>query len=169
MTGKWHVGMHGKEKWPLQRGFEHFYGILASASSYLKPQGGRGLTLDNTICLLLNPPIIQRMLFTDYAIRFIDEQTDDNPFFLYLAYNAPHWPLHAKDKDLEKFASKYDKGWEAVREERYRKMVELGIVNPDWKLAEWESRAWNELTEAERDSSSLRMSVLCRPSLLHGL
>ena len=50
-----------------------------------------------------------------------------------------------KDKDLEKFASKYDKGWEAVREERYRKMVELGIVNPDWKLAEWESRAWNEL------------------------
>ena len=48
---------------------------------------------------------------------------------------------------------------EAVREERYRKMVELGIVNPDWKLAEWESRAWNELTEAERDSSSLRMSV----------
>ena len=89
----------------------------------------------------------------------IDEQTDDNPFFLYLAYNAPHWPLHAKDKDLEKFAGKYDKGWEAVREERYRKMVELGIVNPDWKLAEWESRAWNELTEAERDSSSLRMSV----------
>lgn len=84
---------------------------------------------------------------------------DDNPFFLYLAYNAPHWPLHAKDKDLEKFAGKYDKGWEAVREERYRKMVELGIVNPDWKLAEWESRAWNELTEAERDSSSLRMSV----------
>lgn len=76
-----------------------------------------------------------------------------------MAYNAPHWPLHAKDKDLEKFAGKYDKGWEAVREERYRKMVELGIVNPDWKLAEWESRAWNELTEAERDSSSLRMSV----------
>ena len=68
----------------------------------------------------------------------IDEQTDDNPFFLYLAYNAPHWPLHAKDKDLEKFAGKYDKGWEAVREERYRKMVELGIVNPDWKLAEWQ-------------------------------
>lgn len=159
MTGKWHVGMHGKEKWPLQRGFEHFYGILAGASSYLKPQGGRGLTLDNTNLPAPQSPYYTTDAFTDYAIRFIDEQTDDNPFFLYLAYNAPHWPLHTKDKDLEKFAGKYDKGWEAVREERYRKMVELGIVNPDWKLAEWESRAWNELTEAERDSSSLRMSV----------
>ena len=48
MAGKWHLGMHGEEKWPLQRGFERFYGILAGACSYLRPSGGRGLTLDNT-------------------------------------------------------------------------------------------------------------------------
>ena len=47
MAGKWHLGMHGQEKWPLQRGFERFYGILAGAASYLRPEGGRGLTLDN--------------------------------------------------------------------------------------------------------------------------
>ncbi|MCY7359662.1 MAG: sulfatase-like hydrolase/transferase, partial [Rudanella sp.] len=54
MAGKWHVGMHGKEKWPLQRGFERYYGILAGATSYFRPQGGRGLTLDNQPLL---PPI----------------------------------------------------------------------------------------------------------------
>ena len=48
MAGKWHLGMHGQEKWPLQRGFDRFYGILAGASSYLRPHGGRGLTHDNT-------------------------------------------------------------------------------------------------------------------------
>ena len=56
MTGKWHVGLHGKEKWPLQRGFEHFYGILAGATSYLQPRGGRGLTLDNMHLRCLHRP-----------------------------------------------------------------------------------------------------------------
>lgn len=159
MTGKWHVGMLGKEKWPLQRGFERYYGILAGASSYLKPQGGRGLTLDNTKLPPPQSPYYTTDAFTDYAIRFIDEQPDDKPFFLYLAYNAPHWPLHAKDKDIEQFAGKYDRGWQAVREQRYKRMVELGIVRPEWEAAEWESRKWDELTEEERAESSLRMSV----------
>lgn len=159
MAGKWHVGMLGKEKWPLQRGFERFYGILAGAASYLQPQGGRGLTLDNTPLPPPQSPYYTTDAFTDYAIRFIDGQTDDKPFFLYLAYNAPHWPLQAKDQDIEKFAGKYDKGWQAIREERRKRMVELGITNPEWELAEWESRTWDDLTEEERDNSSLRMSV----------
>ena len=49
MSGKWHVGMHGQEKWPLQRGFDHFYGILSGACSYLQPHGDRNLTLDNQL------------------------------------------------------------------------------------------------------------------------
>ena len=57
MAGKWHVGMHGEEKWPLQRGFDRFYGILAGACNYLQPKGGRGLTLDNT---RLDVPCVQR-------------------------------------------------------------------------------------------------------------
>ena len=159
MTGKWHVGLHGKEKWPLQRGFDHFYGILSGASSYLKPQGGRGLTLDNTQLPPPQSPYYTTDAFTDHAIQFIDEQEDDKPFFLYLAYNAPHWPLHAKDKDIEKFAGKYNKGWQFIREQRHKKMMELGIVDPGWELAEWESRDWNDLTEKEQDDSALRMSV----------
>ena len=94
--------MHGEEKWPLQRGFERFYGILAGACSYLRPSGGRGLTLDNTKLPEPEAPYYTTDAFTDYAIRFVDEQKDDKPFFLYLAFNAPHWPLQAKEEDIQK-------------------------------------------------------------------
>ena len=159
MTGKWHVGMHGKEKWPLQRGFEHFYGVLAGASSYLQPKGGRGLTLDNTNLPTPRPPYYTTDAFTDHAISFLEQQTDDKPFFLYLAYNAPHWPLQAKDADIEKMAGRYAQGWQQTREQRRQRMVEMGLVKDEWGLAEWESRTWNQLSEQEQDNSALRMSV----------
>lgn len=159
MSGKWHVGMHGEDKWPLQRGFEHFYGILAGACSYLKPQGGRGLTLDNTHLPAPEQPYYTTDAFADHAIQFLDGQQDDKPFFLYLAFNAPHWPLHAKQEDINKFIGKYDKGWEAIRTERQNKMVQLGLIDPQWGLAEWESRSWQQLTPEEQHNSALRMSV----------
>ena len=103
MAGKWHLGMHGEEKWPLQRGFERFYGILGGACSYFRPEGGRGLTLDNTKLPAPDAPYYTTDAFTDNAMSFIGQQKDDNPFFLYLAYNAPHWPLQSKDEDIAKF------------------------------------------------------------------
>jgi len=159
MVGKWHLGMHGMEKWPLQRGFDRYYGILSGAASYLRPQGMRGLTLDNSELPPPRDPYYTTDAFTDHAIEFLKSGRDDDPFFLYVAYNAPHWPLQAKDADIEKFIGKYDAGWEAVREARHKRMIELGIVDGDWKLAEWESRGWEELTEEERRHSALRMSV----------
>ncbi len=159
MTGKWHVGMHGREKWPLQRGFEHFYGILAGATNYLRPHGGRGLTIDNTKLPPPQAPYYTTDAFTDHAIKFIDEQKDDKPFFLYLAFNAPHWPLQAKDKDIEMMAGRYNKGWQEVREARRKRMVEMGLIRDEWGLAEWESRTWDQLTEQEQENSALRMSV----------
>lgn len=159
MAGKWHLGMDGMEKWPLQRGFDRFYGILAGACSYLAPQGGRGLTLDNENLPKPEPPYYTTDAFTDHAISFMESRRDDKPFFLYMAYNAPHWPLHAKDEDIEKFRGKYDQGWEAVRGKRYERMVELGIVDKSWGLAEWENRSWDQLTDQERANSALRMSV----------
>ena len=66
--------MHGEEKWPLQRGFERFYGILSGACSYLRPSGGRGLTLDNTKLPAPDAPYYTTDAFADYAIQFVDEQ-----------------------------------------------------------------------------------------------
>lgn len=160
MAGKWHLGMHGMDKWPLQRGFERFYGILAGACSYLRPDGGRGLTLDNTKLPAPDAPYYTTDAFTDYAISFIDGQKDDNPFFLYLAYNAPHWPLQAKQQDIDKFYRTYrEKGWDEIRKERHRRMVELGIIDSNVGYAEWENRSWDELSEEEKDNTAYRMAV----------
>ncbi len=160
MAGKWHLGMHGQEKWPLQRGFEHFYGILAGACSYLRPDGGRGLTRDNTKLSAPEAPYYTTDAFTDNAIRFIDEQQDDKPFFMYLAFNAPHWPLQAKEEDIAKFTELYrEKGWDEIREARLQRMIELGIIGSDTEFAQWENRHWNELTETEKDNVAYRMAV----------
>lgn len=159
MTGKWHVGMHGEEKWPLQRGFDRFYGILAGACNYLRPQGGRGLTLDNTKLDAPAQPYYTTDAFTDYALDFISNREKDNPFFLYLAFNAPHWPLQAKQEDIDKFMHRYDCGWQEIRKARFEKQKALGIISRDTELAEWESRNWNQLTDEEKANSSLRMAV----------
>ena len=150
LSGKWHLGMHGQEKWPLQRGFDHFYGILAGACSYLRPEGGRGLTEDNTRLPAPEQPYYSTDAFTDRAIGFIDDRPADGaPYFLFLSYNAPHWPLQAKQEDIDKFLGKYKKGWRAVREARLKRMVKMGLVDPKWRLAQWEARTWDELTEQE--------------------
>lgn len=161
MTGKWHVGMHGEQKWPLQRGFERYYGILAGATSYLKPDGGRGLTADNIKLPAPEGEYYTTDAFTDQAIRFIQEQNDEKPFFLYLAYNAPHWPLQAKKEDYEKFVGHYMKGWDVLREERYQKQKVIGLFDRDIPLSPRDSRVrpWNEVDEVQKKESDFRMAV----------
>ena len=160
MAGKWHLGMHGQEKWPLQRGFERFYGILAGAASYLRPEGGRGLMLDNEHLPAPESPYYTTDAFTDHALQFVGEQKDDKPFFLYLAFNAPHWPLQAKEEDIQKFTKLYrSKGWDKIRQERYNRMQKMGIIDKNVGFAEWENRSWDELTEKEKDESAYRMAV----------
>lgn len=161
MAGKWHLGFHEKEKWPLQRGFEKFYGILAGATSYLKPQGGRGLTYNNT---KLSPPegrYYTTDAFTDSAVRFLRDQKDDKPFFLYLAFNAPHWPLQAKEEDIKLFAEKYAIGWDNVRANRYQKQLQMGLVEKQWGFSERDTavRAWNALNAEEKKRVTYRMAV----------
>ena len=161
MAGKWHVGMHGEEKWPLQRGFDHYYGILAGACSYLKPSGGRGLTQDNTKLPTPEGEYYTTDAFTDNAIRFIHEQKDEKPFFLYLAYNAPHWPLQAKKVDYDKFVGKYMKGWDVLRKERYQRQKAMKIFDREIPLSPRDSRVrpWNEVNEIQKKESDFRMAV----------
>ncbi len=161
MAGKWHVGIHGEEKWPLQRGFDRYYGILAGACSYLKPAGGRGLTSDNTKLPAPEGEYYTTDAFTDNAIQFIKEQKDEKPFFLYLAYNAPHWPLQAKKADYEKFVGKYMKGWDVLREERYQRQKAMNLFDREIPLSPRDSRVrdWSEVDEAQKKESDFRMAV----------
>ena len=161
MTGKWHLGMDGEEKWPMQRGFEKYYGILAGASSYLMPEGGRGLTYMNTHLDAPKQPYYTTDAFTDSAINFINTQKDNNPFFLYLAYNAPHWPLQAKQEDIKKFEGKYLQGWDKIREARFKKQLALGIIDKGTELSPRapEVRPWEQLSEMEKKNVAYRMAV----------
>jgi arylsulfatase len=161
MAGKWHVGYHGPEKWPLARGFDRYYGILSGACSYLRPSGGRGLTLDNEPVPPPDGDYYTTDAFTDYALRFIREQQDNEPFFLYLAFNAPHWPLHAKEEDIAKFVGKYLTGWDRLREERHARQIEMGIVREEWPLSPRDegARAWDDLTEEQKTELDYRMAV----------
>jgi len=161
LAGKWHLGYHGAEKWPLARGFEHFYGIIAGAASYLRPDGPRGLTLDNTPLPAPEGKYYTTDAFTDHALQFIHEQKDDHPFFLYLAYNAPHWPLHALPEDIAQFTGRYRAGWDQLRQARLAREIELGVVPPGTVLSPRDDgvRAWESLTEEQKTQLDCRMAV----------
>jgi arylsulfatase len=101
--------------------------------------------------------------FADHAIEFVDEAKSRNqPFFLYLAFNAPHWPLQALPEDIKKNRGAYDAGWQSIREARLHRMVDLGIVSKDSGMAPMDRGkvpAWDQLTGAQRREWSLRMSI----------
>ena len=162
MAGKWHLGQRDESKWPLQRGYDRYYGILAGATSYLRPTGQRGLTLGNQ---QLPPPTDTNYYttdaFTDFAIQTVRENKKGDPFFLYLAFNAPHWPLQAKPDDIAKFVGKYRAGWDKLREERYARQLKIGIVSPDWPLSTRDpgARAWDALTPEQQTNLDYRMAV----------
>jgi arylsulfatase len=88
-------------------------------------------------------------------------QDEDNPFFLYLAYNAPHWPLHAKQEDIEKYEGYYDLGYNAIREKRYQKMLDLGIIDRETSpLSEAVyEQSWEALSEEGREKEIMRMQI----------
>ena len=98
--------------------------------------------------------------FTKNAISYLEEyKNEDKPFFLYLAFTAPHDPLMAWPEDIVKYRGKYKAGYKTIRNARYKKMLELGMVDPSMKLSEQTARDWESLTEEEKDQEDLRMSI----------
>jgi arylsulfatase A-like enzyme len=142
MSGKWHVTKHvdywqtwltedqkiytSKHNWPRQRGFDEFFGTIHGAGSYFNPAT---LTRNNTP-VEAGEDFYYTDAITDHAVEFIRlhaEKNADKPFFTYIAYTAPHWPLHALKEDIQKYKGKFDKGWDKVRAERMARMVKMGI------------------------------------------
>ncbi len=160
MAGKWHVG-ENRPHWPCDRGFDRYFGLISGASNYWKLDGPRKMALDNEP---YRPPSDGKFYmtdaFTDHAVKFVDEASGKpNPFFLYLAYTAPHWPLHAWPEDIARFRGKYKKGWDVLREERHRRQLSMGIVDKKWPLTPRDPKvpAWNDAQN--KDDWDLRMSV----------
>ncbi|MFC6101201.1 arylsulfatase [Olivibacter domesticus] len=162
MAGKWHLGMEQKTQWPLQRGFDRFYGILDGASNYFQPAPPRGITLNNENISTQDPHYYTTDAFTDHAIQFIDEnhqQKSGQPFFLYLAYNAPHWPLQAPKEVIDKYRNRYREGWTKLREERYQRMKQMGLVDANWALSKQDIFNWDTLPPEKQDEMALRRAI----------
>ena len=151
MTGKWHLGYHRKECWPLQRGFDKYYGCISGACNYFNPGGDRGLT-DGNERIEVGEGFYTTDAFTDKGIEFIQEvsEQDDKPFFFYLAHNAPHWPLNAKWLDYQKYKGKYTDGWEALMKTRLDKQKDLGLFPSSINPAPHVGPKWNSLTEKQQ-------------------
>lgn len=135
MSGKWHVTPYivdnpNKDNWPRQRGFDKFYGMISGAGSYYDP---RSLALGNEYV----PPgkdFYATTNFTDFAVKYIEEHQSQNPYFLYVAYTAAHWPMHAPAGEVKKYKGYYDQGWDQIRQQRYKRLKETGIVDERWPL-----------------------------------
>jgi arylsulfatase A-like enzyme len=114
---------------PLARGFEQFYGVLWGVVNFFDPFS----LMDNDQAVRSVPKNYYLTdALTDHALEYLDQfKRAGKPFFLYAAYTAPHWPLHARPEDIAKYKDTYKAGWDAIRERRYERMVGLGIIAPD--------------------------------------
>ncbi|MGB6152937.1 MAG: arylsulfatase [Pricia sp.] len=140
LSGKWHVGRE-KEQWPSQRGFDESYTFVYGAGSYFNKKPYRPSNRESVIVYNDEPVAIDDNFYltseiSERAVAFIkkSEQKQD-PFFMYLAYTAPHWPLHALEKDIALFRGKYMGGWDSLRNIRHTTMLEKGIVKEEWGLS----------------------------------
>jgi arylsulfatase A-like enzyme len=160
MSGKWHVGTYAG-MWPVDRGFERYFGVVRGASNFFLPRPDKLLSLDRTP-VVPDQDFYTTDRFTDYAIEFVsdaDKADDNQPFFLYLAYTAPHWPMHAWPEDVEKYRGKYLNGWDWLRGERLARMRKMGLIKADWKLSGHDRLRWEILPEATRDEMDHRMAI----------
>lgn len=147
-VGKWHVTpgdtaarLTNQRNWPLQRGFDRYYGTIHGAGSYWDPSS---LVRDNTLITAVNDPAYKPTEYyytdaiSDHAATFVREHARDHrskPFLLYVAYTAAHWPMHAREKDIAAYRGRYDAGYAAVRAARWAKQKKLGLVAPDSETA----------------------------------
>ena len=145
-VGKWHVVRDikpdgPKYDWPMQRGFDKFYGTITGGGSFYDPTT---LCRGNTYITPENDPDYRPQSFyytdalTDNAISFLkahQRESPQQPFFMYLAYTAAHWPMHAKPEDIAQYKGKYDAGYDAVRQGRMERLKKMGLIKSQWTPA----------------------------------
>ncbi len=157
LIGKWHL--RGD---PLDRGFDHFFGLTNGAADHFS--GNANFKLDRAPFKDFGKDYYSTDEFTRRAIHFISTSPkgqEAKPFFLYLSYQAPHSPLQAPKDDILRHRGGYRDGWQAVREARFKRQKQLGLVPADSKLPDYPQNLpqWTSLSPEQRDLEDLRMSV----------
>ena len=173
MVGKWHAGQT-----PYLRGFDRYYGLTDGCCNFWNPgharpgepepakKNVRRWAIDGEEFKPYTPEnkdFYTTDAFTDHALKYLEEYKDEKqPFLLYVAYTAPHYPLHASQADVAKYRGKYQKlGWDQLRKERFARQQQLGVLPPDAKLSprDPDLPAWDSIPEEDRDWWDLRMAT----------
>lgn len=164
MTGKWHVGQNlGVTPWG--RGFQR--SLNAAAGGFFFPESDKAKLFLNGTAIENDDPRLPKSwystdLWTSFGLKFIDEaRAAKRPFFLYLAHNAPHFPLQAPEDDIAKFRGKYMAGWGAIRDKRYERQIELGIIDSKWAKSPRPAavQPWTNVADEEKRRFDQLMAV----------
>ncbi|MFO7575146.1 MAG: arylsulfatase [Bacteroidales bacterium] len=163
MTGKWHLSRSitpdDKGTWPLQRGFDTYYGTIDGAGSFYQPHS---LTYNNEQVAGVPEGYYYTDAISDSTVAFIERhgrKGKRTPFFAYVSYTAPHWPLHAPEDVIVKYQKLYEEGWDRLREARMNRMISEGLVREDWQLSARDVRVsrWEEI--ADKPGEARKMAV----------
>ena len=169
MSGKWHVGTND----PTRHGFEQYFGTLISAATYWDAAKYLRLPQGSRIRDYGADSFYGTDALTDYALDFLEDArtTPDRPWFLYLAFHAPHFPLHARREDISRYRNRYSRGWDLLREERLARMKQLRLVARNTRLSprsrftnfgetvSAENPPWDSLPEDRRADLAMRMAI----------
>ena len=164
LSGKWHLASEMRtpnDAWPTRRGFDRFFGTLTGCGSFFQP-GTLTRGEVNVEDEALDPDFYYTDAISAEAIAFVEDRgrrDATEPFFLYVAYTAPHWPLHARDEDIARYHGTFDEGWDILRERRMKRLREFGILDDSAALSDRDPTqpAWSDVEY--KDWQARRMEV----------
>jgi len=168
MAGKWHLGLNYEQS-AYARGFERSFALLYGAGSHFNDMVGPDLHRsralyreDGELLETLPDSFYSTRFYTDRILENIDSQLNDSkPFFAYLSYTAPHWPLQAPDDIIDKYQGRYDDGYDVIRAQRFARMKKMGILHAHAELPPRPAfiPPWHSLTEKEKRKHAKTMEV----------
>ncbi|MEG3765153.1 arylsulfatase [Alteromonas sp. 14N.309.X.WAT.G.H12] len=167
MAGKWHLGMK-KDQLPNARGFDESFAMLPGAGNHYSDKGifpflPKTPYTENDKPVKLPKDFYSTTFYTDKVISYIDsvQKKGGKPFFGYVAYTAPHWPLQVDEKYSDKYKGKYDVGYDAIQAKRIEKMRKLGLINDDTTIAEGNRcyLDWATLSDEEKKRQARLMEI----------
>lgn len=181
-AGKWHVtplkrsqGKLQKHNWPMQRGFDRYYGTIHGAGSLWDPNT---LVRGNELISPYADPDYQPKhgffytdAISDHASKFVrehHEKHDTQPFFLYVSYTAAHWPMHARERDIKKYRGRYREGFAAVRAQRLLKQQGRGLIDEAWPLSAAPG-SWNKVADQAFEERCMEVYAAMVDSMDQGI
>lgn len=164
-SGKWHLGLTAEQD-PHARGFQSSFALLQGGHNHFglgasDRTGPTTYTRNGEVVTALPKDFYSSDYFAAQIIDEIGPQKTGQPFFAYLAFTAPHWPLQAPPEDIARYRGRYDGGYEALRKQRLKRQIALGLLDPKTPVHTLDKRTprWSSLSKAEKATAARDMEI----------